>query len=163
MKLDDFSYTLPKELIAQQPLDRRDTSRLMVIGRQKQTVEHRAFADLPAYLRPGDVLVANDTRVIPARLYGRKETGGWVELFLLQPLPAEPDCAHVWECLIKSKRRIEPGMRVVFDDSLSARVLDRTGDEAWRVSLACAGDLHEVLQRIGITPLPPLYTAAARR
>ncbi len=155
MKLEDFDYTLPQELIAQQPLDRRDTSRLMVLGREKQTIEHRSFADLPAYLRPGDVLVANDTRVIPARLYGRKETGGWVELFLLKPVSAEPGRAHVWECLIKSKRCIEPDMRVVFDSSLSARVLDRTDDEAWRVCLACEGELHEVLQRLGITPLPP--------
>ena len=155
MKLNDFDYTLPKELIAQQPLDRRDTSRLMVLGREKQTVEHRFFSDLPAYLRPGDVLVANDTRVIPARLYGRKETGGWVELFLLKALPQEQRGKHIWECLIKSKRRIEQGMRVECGDSLSARVLDRTGDEAWRVSLTCTGDLYEVLQRIGITPLPP--------
>ncbi len=88
MELDDFDYNLPKELIAQQPLDRRDTSRLMVLRRDSQTIEHRSFSDLPAYLRPGDVLVANDTRVIPARLYGRKETGGWVELFLLKALAA---------------------------------------------------------------------------
>ena len=155
MELGDFDYNLPKELIAQQPLDRRDTSRLMVLRRDKQTVEHRSFSDLPAYLQPGDVLVANDTRVIPARLYGRKETGGWVELFLLKALSAEPEGVHIWEGLLKSKRRVEPGMRVVFDDSLSARVLDRTHDEAWRVSLTCTGDLHGVLQRIGITPLPP--------
>ena len=155
MELGDFDYSLPKELIAQQPLDRRDTSRLMVLRRDRQTVEHRSFSDLPAYLRPGDVLVANDTRVIPARLYGRKETGGWVELFLLKALPPEQEGGHIWECLIKSKRRIEPGMRILFDEALSARVLDRAGDEAWRVSLACSGDLYEVLQRIGITPLPP--------
>jgi S-adenosylmethionine:tRNA ribosyltransferase-isomerase len=155
MQLGDFDYSLPKELIAQQPLDRRDISRLMVLRRQEQTVEHRSFSDLPAYLQPGDVLVANDTRVIPARLYGRKDTGGWVELFLLKALLAEPEGEHIWECLIKSKRRVEPGMRILFDETLSARVLDRASDEAWRVSLTCTGDLHAVLQRIGITPLPP--------
>jgi S-adenosylmethionine:tRNA ribosyltransferase-isomerase len=155
MELGDFDYNLPKELIAQQPLDQRDASRLMVLRRQEQTVEHRSFSDLPAYLHPGDVLVANDTRVIPARLYGRKETGGWVELFLLKALPDEPDGGHIWECLIKSKRRVETGMRVIFDEALSARMLERTGDEAWRVSLACTGDLHGALERIGITPLPP--------
>jgi S-adenosylmethionine:tRNA ribosyltransferase-isomerase len=155
MELGDFDYSLPKELIAQQPLDRRDTSRLMVLRRDRQEVEHRSFSDLPAYLRPGDMLVANNTRVIPARLYGRKETGGWVELFLLKALPQEQEGGHIWECLIKSKRRIEPGMCILFDETLSARVLDRAGDEAWRVSLGCTGDLYEALQRIGITPLPP--------
>jgi S-adenosylmethionine:tRNA ribosyltransferase-isomerase len=155
MNLNDFDYILPKELIAQQPLDQRDTSRLMVLRRDRQTIEHRSFSDLPAYLRPGDVLVANDTRVIPARLYGRKETGGWVEVFLLKDRTPGGETGHIWECLIKSKRRIEPGMRILFDEALSARVLDRAVDEAWRVSLACSGDLYEVLQRIGITPLPP--------
>jgi len=154
MQLSEFDYDVPKELIAQQPLARRDQSRLMVLNRQGETVEHRRFTDIADYLRPGDVLVANDTRVIPARLYGRKETGGWVELFLLKALPGETPGEHLWECLLKSKRKIEPGTAIAFEAGLRARVLERA-DEAWLVRFSCDGNLHEILERCGITPLPP--------
>jgi len=154
MQLSEFDYDVPKELIAQQPLARRDQSRLMVLNRRDRTVEHRRFSDLPGSLRPGDVLVANDTRVIPARLYGRKETGGWVEMFLLKALPAQTPGEHLWECLLKSKRKIEPGTGIIVEGSLRARVIERA-DEAWLVSLICDGELHEILDRCGITPLPP--------
>ena len=154
MQLSEFDYDVPKELIAQQPLARRDLSRLMVLNRRDRAVEHRRFADLPGVLRPGDLLVANDTRVIPARLYGRKETGGWVELFLLKELPAQAPGGHLWECLLKSKRKIEPGAGIVFEGGLRARVLEHVA-ESWLVSLSCDGELYEVLERCGITPLPP--------
>ena len=154
MRLSDFDYDVPRELIAQQPLDRRDRSRLMVLDRRGQTIEDRQFSDIAGYLRPGDLLVANDTRVIPARLYGRKESGGWVEVFLLKELTGPSGGGHLWECLLRSKRTIEPGAVITFDSELRACVLERTG-ESWLLRLSCDGELRAALERCGMTPLPP--------
>jgi len=155
MKLSDFDYYLPQELIAQEPAAVRDTSRLMVLDRKRRTVEHARFGDVTGLLVPGDLLVANDTRVIPARLYGKKETGGRVEVFLLSFFKAGDDGCPVWECLLKSRRKVALTSRLRFSPELEAVVLERTGSDTWLVRFSCAGDFNEILDRIGATPLPP--------
>ena len=113
MKTSDFHYDLPEELIAQTPLEKRDASRLMVIHRETGELEHRIFSDLPDYLNPGDCLVINDSRVLPARLLGHRSTGGAVEVLLLQE-----KSDGVWECLTKPGRKTQPGTELSFGDGL---------------------------------------------
>lgn len=152
MNLKDFWYPLPKELIAQHPLERRDQSRLLVLDREKQTMTHRIFRDIQEYLQKGDCLVINNTRVIPARLLGQKEgTGGKIEFVLLKRL--EDD---VWEVILKPGRRAKPGSRFVFGDGrLRAEIL-RIADEGNRiVRFSYDGVFEEVLDQVGIMPLPP--------
>ncbi|HEY8531716.1 MAG TPA: tRNA preQ1(34) S-adenosylmethionine ribosyltransferase-isomerase QueA [Limnochorda sp.] len=151
----DFDYELPPEAIAQEPVEPRDASRLLVLHRDQGRLEHRIFRDLPEYLRPPDVLVVNESRVRPARLVGEKEgTGGVVELLLLRP---DPDGA--WECLARPGRRLRPGHRLVFGGGeLRAEVLaSLPGSPAGvrRVRLEHEGSLDEVLERLGKVPLPP--------
>lgn len=155
MQLKDFDYVLPKDLIAQEPSRQRDTSRLMVLNRQHETIEHTFFNQLPCFLQKGDLLVANDTRVIPARLYGRKEPGGWAELFLLNCVDGGPGEIQLWECLVKSRRRIAEFSKIYISPNLTAMMLERTGAETWRVRLCFTGNFDEVLHEAGQTPLPP--------
>ncbi|MCG0277512.1 MAG: tRNA preQ1(34) S-adenosylmethionine ribosyltransferase-isomerase QueA [Thermanaeromonas sp.] len=152
MRVEDFDYQLPPELIAQRPVEPRDTSRLLVLHRESGKLEHRRFYELPLYLRPGDVLVLNDTKVIPARLLGKKaKTGGQVEVFLLKPLGG--DC---WEVLVRPGRRIPPGTEIFFGEGeLRARVLDRTPQGGRVVEFQYQGEWEEVLGRLGEVPLPP--------
>lgn len=155
MNLKDFWYPLPKELIAQHPLERRDESRLLVLDRSRQTLEHRIFRDIQEYLRKGDCLVINNTRVIPARLLGEKEgTGGKIEFVLLKRL--EDD---TWEVILKPGRRAKVGTRFVFGGGkLKAEIL-KIGDEGNRiVKFYYDGVFEEVLDQIGIMPLPPYIT-----
>ena len=113
MKVIDFDYELPKELIAQTPIEKRDESRLMILDRTKETIEHRKFKDIVEYLKPGDVLVRNNTKVIPARLYGRKETGAHVEFLLLNNIKGD-----VWECIVRPGNKLHVGAKVIFADGL---------------------------------------------
>ena len=155
MNLKDFWYPLPKELIAQHPLERRDQSRLLVLDREKQTMTHRVFRDIQEYLRKGDCLVINNTRVIPARLLGEKEgTGGKIEFVLLKRLEND-----VWEVILKPGRRAKPGSRFAFGDGrLRAEIL-RIADEGNRiVRFYYDGVFEEVLDQVGIMPLPPYIT-----
>lgn len=154
MKLSDFDYHLPKELIAQTPAECRDASRLMVLDRSCRSIRHARFSDIVSLVRPGDLIVANDTRVIPARLYGRKKTGGWVEVFLLGAVAAT-DNGCLWECLLKSRRKVEVPSELYFTDGLSCRVVERTGSDTWLVRFDCTGDFTLALERAGRTPLPP--------
>lgn len=154
MKASDFDYDLPLELIAQEPPARRDGARMMVLDRAARTVEHRNFADLPGYLRANDLLVANDTRVIPARLFGRKAkagTGGKVEFLLLEELSP-----GVWDALMRSRRRPKVGEQVILDDDLAVATVLEDG-ELGRVKVRVESEIPwlEVLDRIGQTPLPP--------
>lgn len=154
MKVADFDYELPPELIAQEPAERRDGARMLVLDRAKQTWEHRRFADLPEYLRAGDLLVANDTRVIPARVFGRKAregTGGKVEFLLL-----EETAPGIWDALMRSRRRPKVGEQVILDEDLAVATLLEDG-ELGRVKIRLESALPwlEVLERIGQTPLPP--------
>ncbi|MHB8756666.1 MAG: S-adenosylmethionine:tRNA ribosyltransferase-isomerase, partial [Bacillota bacterium] len=126
MRLADFDYELPPELIAQEPVEPRDSSRLLVVHRASGRLEHRVFRDLPEYLRSGDCLVLNQTRVIPARLIGRRTpTGGLAEVFLLRRLDRDR-----WEALVRPGRRLRPGSRVSFGDELQAVIEDRAPEGA---------------------------------
>lgn len=150
MLVSDFDYHLPPELIAQHPPPQRGESRLLVIPRHGGPLQHRMFADLPEYLRPGDCLVLNDTKVLPARLIGRRATGGQVELLLLRPVGE-----GLWEALGKPARRLRVGERMAFGPELAAQVVD-VGEEGLRtVRLEHDGELLPVLERVGQMPLPP--------
>ena len=152
MKLGDYDYDLPDSLIAQFPLRQRDQSRLMVIDRQKREVRHAQFSQINAFLPPGALLVVNDTKVIPARLIGRKvPTGAKIEVLLLRQKRL-----NVWEALVKPGRRVERGTRVVFGDgTLTGRILGRSKDGLYTVRFRCDGDFQEILGRVGRVPLPP--------
>ncbi len=151
VKTHDFYYDLPEELIAQTPLQQRDTSRLMVLDRATGEVSHRHFYDIIEYLQPGDCLVMNDSRVLPARLLGHRPTGGAVEVLLLRDLGDKK-----WECLCKPGRKMQPGNSVVFGDGeLTATVTEVKEDGNRIVELHYEGIFLEVLERLGKMPLPP--------
>ncbi len=151
MQLADFDYHLPEELIAQHPAEVRDQSRLLVLGKETGAVSHRRFYDLPSYLVPGDTLVFNDTRVIPARLVGTKtDTGAKVEIFLLSRLTDDR-----WETLVKPGRKLRPGTTVSFGEDLSGEILSVTDFGGRVVRFSFKGIFEEVLDRLGETPLPP--------
>lgn len=154
MLVKDFDYELPKELIAQHPMEPRDHSRLMVVDKCTGQTEHRHFYDLPEYLRPGDVLVFNDTRVIPARLHGFKDTGAHAEVFLLTRLNATD-----WEVLVRPGKKLQAGAKIRFSDELSCEVIEHTDFGGRIVRFAYEGVFEEILDRLGETPLPPYITA----
>lgn len=156
MKTSDFYYDLPQELIAQTPMVPRDMSRLMVIDKNTGEVEHKIFKDLIDYLRPGDCLILNDTRVIPARIYGvKKETGAVVEFLLLKQSEN-----NVWECLCKSGKRAKVGTSFVFGDGIvECEVIDVTEDGNRKVQFKCdSKEIYTILDKIGKMPLPPYIT-----
>lgn len=147
MKLCDFDYPLPKELIAQSPAEPRDSSRLMALGK---TIEHRHFSDLPDYFEKGDTLVLNDSRVIPAKLKGKKSTGGHVEALVVSKKDAG------YECLIQGKN-VREGIQLFFGE-LKATVLEVKKDAAgarYLVDFNCNGNLNDILEKVGEAPLPP--------
>ncbi|HMP75302.1 MAG TPA: tRNA preQ1(34) S-adenosylmethionine ribosyltransferase-isomerase QueA [Kiritimatiellia bacterium] len=151
MNTSDFDYFLPPELIAQQPVDRRDESRMMVMHRADRRWEHRRVSDLPAYLRPNDLLVLNNTRVIPARLFARKPgTGGRAEVFLLEALEE-----GVWEVLLRCRRRPEPGGRLELEGGGAAEILAYGEQGAASVRFHIDRPLLDYLEEHGHTPLPP--------
>jgi S-adenosylmethionine:tRNA ribosyltransferase-isomerase len=152
MRLSDFDYELPSELIAQQPLAERDASRMLVLDRRQQTWADSYFKDFTRYLQPNDVVVVNNSRVIPARLKGkREETGGQVEIFLVREL--EPE---VWEALVRPGGRLKRGAKVEFDKhKLKAELIDEPGTELRKVRFHCEGSFETLLGEVGSTPLPP--------
>jgi S-adenosylmethionine:tRNA ribosyltransferase-isomerase len=148
VRISDFDYSLPPELIAQRPAEPRDSSRLMVYHRASDQVEHRLFRDLPQYLRPGDALVINDTRVLPARLHGRKVPGGGrVELLLLRRRDE-----HSWEALVGGKG-LRQGRRLAFPEGLEAEIMADLGGS--RRLVRFSQPLNGLLERLGEPPLPP--------
>lgn len=154
MKTSDFYYDLPHELIAQSPAEKRDMSRLLVYNRETGSIEDRIFHDVIDYLEPGDVLVRNVTKVIPARLYAKREgTGGAMEFLLLRRVN-ETD----WECLVKPGRKALPGREFIVNDELSVTVLECLEDGNRIVRLNYEGIFEEVLDRAGEMPLPPYIT-----
>ena len=161
MKVSDFDYVLPEELIAQEPLARRDASRLLTLDKNSGALEHHVFTEIPALLRPGDLLVLNDARVIPARLRGRKaETGGKVEMLLTLPLGKADACE--WRCLGKASKAIPPGCRLDFD-GLLATVTQSLGEGTYDVRFDVAPDSFAgEIQRVGELPLPPYIRRAPR-
>ena len=150
MLLSDFDYELPEELIAQRPLEPRNSSRLMILDPARQTIEHAHFYELQKFLRAGDTLIFNDTRVIPARLIGHKSTGARVEIFLLRRLDAV-----TWETLAKPGRKISEGAEIFFGHELSCEVIGRTNFGGRVVQFKFSGVFEEILDRLGETPLPP--------
>jgi S-adenosylmethionine:tRNA ribosyltransferase-isomerase len=152
MLLSDFDYELPEELIAQHPLEERDAARMLVVDRAGQKWHDSHFAELPSYVRAGDCVVVNNTRVFPARLVGRREpTGGRVELFLVREL--EPG---IWETLARPARRLGKDARVSFGDGrLRARVLKLLDDGRRAVHFECDSSLEDAIEALGQTPLPP--------
>ena len=155
MKTHDFWYDLPEELIAQTPLEQRDTSRLLVLDRKTGEVKHQHFYDIIDYLNPGDCLVMNDSRVLPARLLGHRPTGGAVELLLLRDLGNKK-----WECLAKPGRKLQTGQEVIFGNGdLTATVISVQEDGNRVVEFHYEGIFLEVLERLGKMPLPPYIKA----
>lgn len=151
MKTSDFYYDLPEELIAQTPLERRDGSRLLRLDKKTGEIGHGHFFDLPEYLREGDCLVLNDSRVLPARLIGHRETGGVVEVLLLRD-----KSAGVWECLTRPGRKTQPGTKLSFGEGeLTATVVDAIEDGNKLIKFHYEGIFLEVLERLGKMPLPP--------
>jgi len=151
MKLSDFKYPLPEELVAQFPAETRDGSRLMIIHRKEQKIEHGTFRDVVKYLNKGDCLVVNETKVFPARLIGIKEkTEAEVEIFLLRELENK-----LWEVLVKPARKVRIGNRLVVNDSITCDVLDNTVSGGRVVRFDYDGDFYEVIESIGKAPLPP--------
>lgn len=151
MKTSDFYFDLPEELIAQTPLERRDASRLLCLDKTSGAMEHRVFSELPELLRPGDCLVMNDSRVLPARLLGARETGGAAELLLLRDLGAGK-----WECLARPGKKLRPGAKVHFGEGeLEAEILETTEGGNRIVQFKFEGIFLEVLERLGKMPLPP--------
>lgn len=154
MLVTDFDYDLPQELIAQHPMEPRDHSRLLVVDKKTGEIEHRHFYDLVNYLKPGDVLVFNDTRVIPARLHGTKDTGAHVEVFLLTRRDATD-----WEVLVRPGKKLQVGAKINFSDELSCEVIEHTDFGGRVVRFKYDGIFEEILDRLGETPLPPYITA----
>ena len=156
MKTSDFDFYLPQELIAQTPLERRDNSRLMTLDKTTGQIGHRHFYDLPQYLRPGDCLVLNDSRVLPARLIGHRPTGGACEVLLLTD---KGD--NVWECLVRPGRKLKPGAEVIFGDGslLTATVEAEIEDGKRLVRFRYQGIFLEILEQLGKMPLPPYIKA----
>ena len=152
MNTNDFDYELPEELIAQTPLEKRDSSRLLVLDRETGNVEHKHFTDIIDYLNPGDTLVLNDTKVIPARLIGQKEdTGAVIEVLLLKDIQGD-----TWEALTRPAKRVHVGTIISFGDGLlKAKCIEELDEGIRRYELIYSGILLEILEKLGTMPLPP--------
>jgi S-adenosylmethionine:tRNA ribosyltransferase-isomerase len=155
MTLDDFDYCLPEELIAQEPAAVRDQSRMMVVHRAAGTCDLHSFTDLPDYLGPGDAVVVNDSRVFPARLIGRKETGGLIEILLLTRWNAEDLTGEIWEVLLRPAKRVQTGMTIFFSDAGQATLIRRLSDKRWLLDFHVSMPFDPFLDRYGRAPLPP--------
>ncbi len=150
MLISDFVFDLPEHLIAQTPLENRQDSRMLVVDRASQTLKDRAFPDIFTLLRSGDLVVVNNTRVFPARLSGRLETGAQIETFLVEEVED-----GVWLTLAKPARRLKTGKKIFFGDRLIGKVLEKTADGKVIIKYQTDGDFNEIVQEIGKTPLPP--------
>lgn len=162
LRLSDFDYAYPRKLVAAYPAEPRDAARMMVVDRERQTIEHRTVLDLPEYFGDGDVLVANDTMVFPARLRGIKEnTGAKVEAFLLRELNREH---RLWDSIVDPARKIRVGNKLVFSDDLAAEVIDNTTSRGRTLRFMFDGspeDLYAQIDTLGETPIPPYLRRAA--
>lgn len=157
MDLHDFYYDLPEELIAQDPLSDRSSSRLMVLDKNTGAIEHKIFRDITEYLKPGDCLVINDTKVIPARLIGEKEgTGAAIEVLLLKRLEDRQD---TWEVLVKPGKKCKVGARIVFGGGkLTGEIIDIVEEGNRLIQFSYDGIFEEILDELGQMPLPPYIT-----
>lgn len=157
MKTSDFNYNLPQELIAQHPMERRDESRLMVLDRENKTIEHKRFRDIIDYLNSGDCLVINNTKVIPARLYGKiigKESEKLVEILILKQIEGDK-----WEAMVRPGKKIKPGIKIAFREGiLKAEVLEILENGNRIINFEYQGIFNEILDKVGLMPLPPYIT-----
>lgn len=158
MRTEDFDYYLPPGLIAQEPSDKRDASRLMTVDRLSGAIGEINFAEASRLLRKGDLLVLNDTRVIPARLLGAKESGGRAEIFLVRK---QNGPGEIWQCLIRCSKPPRPGTVILLPGDVKATVHDRGGEDTWSVSFTPVEGFEEWLDRTGMMPLPPYIRRAA--
>lgn len=150
MNISEFDYNLPEELIAQFPAQKRELSRMLVLDRQSGEIAHKHFYDIVDLLSQDDVLILNNTKVIPARLLGEKDTGAKIEVFLLKNTDGKQ-----WEALIKPSKRVKNGTIIKFSEELQAKVLERIPNDKWMVELIYDGDFYSILDRVGNIPLPP--------
>ena len=151
MKVSDFNYDLPEKLIAQVPIKNRDESRLLVLDKENKTYEDKIFKDIIDYLKPGDCLVRNNTKVIPARIYGKKQTGANVEFLLLNNIEGD-----IWESIVRPGNKLHVGTKVYFGDGiLEAEILDIMPGGTRKVKFSYDGIFNEILDKIGLMPLPP--------
>lgn len=150
MLVSEFDYNLPEELIAQTPSEKRDECKMMVLDKSSQTIENKHFYDIVEYLDENCILVLNNTKVIPARLFGHKDTGALIEIFLLKDKGNKQ-----WEALIKPSKRIKEDSVIKISDDLSAKALENLGDGKWLIELIYDGILYEILDKVGNIPLPP--------
>ncbi len=177
MNISEFDYVLPENLIAQMPADKRENSKMMVLQRQNHTIEHKHFFDIVDYFSENDLLVLNDTKVLPARLFGTKETGGKLEVFLLEAVEHSPcpmrkreeflnepssefrnsgEGVAFWSCLLKPSKRVKPDTVITICNELKVKPVRRLEDDGeWLVELQYKGDLFEILHKVGNIPLPP--------
>ena len=152
MHILEFDYDLPEDLIAQQPADKRDNSKMMVLNRENHVISHKNFFNIVDYLDENCVLILNNTKVMPARLYGHKDTGAKIEVFLLKKYDNE----NRWEVLIRPSKRVRPGTIIKVSDELSVEiVMPMPDDGKWVVKMIYEGDLLSILHKVGNIPLPP--------
>ncbi|HHG74506.1 MAG TPA: S-adenosylmethionine:tRNA ribosyltransferase-isomerase, partial [Persephonella sp.] len=149
IKLSDYDYNLPKRLIAKYPVEPRDSCRLMVLDRKTKKIEHRVFREIGEYLEEGDLLVLNDTKVIPARLIGKKKTGAKIEVFLLRPYTEKR-----WEALVKNIKRLKKGQEVIIGEDFRVKLLEKQEEGKAKVELI-GDDIDRLLEKYGHIPLPP--------
>ncbi len=150
MQLNDFDYNLPENLIAQHPAARRETSKMLAVDRQAESYNDHSFIDLPSFLRPDDLLVLNNTKVFPARLFGKTETGAVVEVFLIEEAEA-----GTWTALARPAKRLRPEKRIIFSDLLTAELVEKHDDGKVVIRFTADGDLMGIIECLGKTPLPP--------
>lgn len=152
MNISEFDYELPENLIAQLPADKRENSKMLVLDKNNQTIEHKHFFDITDYIDSNSILVLNNTKVLPARLYGTKETGAKIEVFLLE----SQENGNFWSCLIKPSKRVKPDNIITISEELKVRPVKRLEDDGeWLVELIYEGGLFEILHKVGNIPLPP--------
>jgi len=153
MKLSDFKYNLPKNLIAKYPASPRDKAKLMVVNRETEEIESKRFSDVVDYMQKGDVMVVNETRVFQARLFGKKEkTNAKIEVFLLRELNADD---YIWDVIVDPARKVRIGNKIYFNDKLWCEVIDNTTSRGRTVRFNQPGNIYRAVEKIGVTPLPP--------
>jgi S-adenosylmethionine:tRNA ribosyltransferase-isomerase len=150
MVITDFDFHLPEQLIAQEPLPQRENSRMLALDRSTASFQDKHFYDFPKFLKKGDTLILNNTKVFPARLFGISETGAKVELFLIREIEN-----RTWETLARPAKRLKTGKKIIFSENLSAEVLKKSDEGVVLVRFEFSGDFDEILEKIGKTPLPP--------
>jgi S-adenosylmethionine:tRNA ribosyltransferase-isomerase len=150
MQISEFDYKLPEALIAQNPLEKREISQMLTVNLSDETIKDEQFFNFPKFLKKGDIIVLNNTKVFPARLFGTSETGGKFELFLVEEIGNK-----IWETLARPAKRLKIGKKIVFNEDLSAEVLEKTLEGRVVVKFNCSKNFDEIIDKIGQTPLPP--------